>query len=395
MGRVGWWKKNGVVRLPKGRLVQACAGLSRIQCRSNEEYLEDLTCPICLHLFVAPMQCKDGHVFCKACIEKVLQSKEECPMDCRRLQVADLSRALVVENMMDKMRVLCPHAAQHTEGEDCGWVGKVSERQSHLDNECQYAEVPCLHDGCEVRVQRRVMIEHAVSCEQRVEECRRCGEGRVFARHAQHRLRCPMVPVVCKPGCEKSFLRQDIKAHEQVCPEVPVECVFKPSGCAVGTLLRKDVAAHERDAAGTHAALALQLQLQLQRGTTVSVRWRVEDVEAKMAAGDVVCSKKIMMRSATEPETPFGFNVEIEFDEGEEVGEINFYCAERVGVSLTLCKADSEEGIVLPSGFGWSVTYATLRESHVAADGSITILVTLCAAQLPRLKCLCDLGTSS
>ena len=351
------------------------------------------------------MQCKDGHVFCKACIKKVLQKKKECPMDCRRLQVAGLSRALVVENMMDKMRVLCPHAAQHTEGEDCGWVGKVSERQSHLDDECQYAEVPCPHDGCEVRVQRRVMIEHAVSCEQRVEECRRCGEGRVFARHAQHRLRCPMVPVVCKPGCEKSFLRQDIKAHEQVCPEVPVECVFKRCGCSVGALLRKDVAAHERDAAVTHAALALQETAALRRevdtlstqAAPVSVRWRVADIEAKMVAGDAVCSKEIMMRSSTGTRSPFGLKLMIEFEKGMCCLCVTTVCDARLCLdrtSVTLCKTNSEKGIrgryratdVVEGGMALGlhdlrVPFATLRRSHVAADGSITILATLRAAQ--------------
>ena len=80
-----------------------------MQCESNEEHLGDLTCSICLEIFVEPMQCKEGHIFCKACIEKTLAEKEECPMDRSKLQVADLGRALVVENIIGRMSTWTSH----------------------------------------------------------------------------------------------------------------------------------------------------------------------------------------------------------------------------------------------------------------------------------------------
>eukprot|EP00754_Rhynchopus_humris_P033080 Rhum_TRINITY_DN15443_c3_g3::Rhum_TRINITY_DN15443_c3_g3_i9::g.157270::m.157270 len=304
-----------------GQKKEAASHSDRMQCQSDEAHLGDLTCSICLEIFVAPMQCKQGHVFCKACIERTLKKKKQCPMDRSRLQVADLSRALLVENMISRKRVRCPHASQHTDDEDgCGWVGKVSERQKHLADECEHTLVPCPHDGCEVRVQRRMVMEHAASCEQRVEACELCSVGVVVAHHAQHEEECPMGTVVCpRFGCEALSRRKDAAAHEDVCPMVQVECAFAVCGCTVGTLLRKDVAGHERDAAAVHAALALQeskslkqkalqesqsrtnetaqlrkdietLQARLNRSAEaatrpVSVRWRVEEVEAKIATG--------------------------------------------------------------------------------------------------------------
>ena len=215
-------------------------------CLVDRDCAEHFECTICYELVVVPMQCKEGHLFCRACIERALQTKKNCPTCRRPLRNGDLCRNLVLEKIMDKMTARCVHAAQHTEGEDCGWVGKVSEWQSHLDDECQYAEVPCPHDGCEVRVQRRVMVEHSTSCEQRVEACGLgCGEGVVFAHRVQHEEVCPLVPVVCpRPGCSVGFLRKDTGAHEQVCPEMPVECEYHASGCTPDTLLRKDEAAH-------------------------------------------------------------------------------------------------------------------------------------------------------
>ena len=387
-----------------------------MQCESNEEHLGDLTCSICLEVFVEPMQCKQGHVFCKACIEKTLEEKEECPMDRSKLLKADLSRALVVENLIGRTRVRCPHASQHTDGaEHCDWLGPVSERQEHFDDECGHTLVPCPHDGCGVRVQRRVVSEHAASCEQRVEACERCGEEGVVSQRAQHEEECPMGTVVCpRAGCEASGVRKETAEHEAVCPMMQVECAFEVCGCTVGTLLRKDVAAHERDAAAVHAALALQesksqaketakLQAELRRSAEaatgpVSVRWRVEDVEAKIASGGDFFSKEILMPG---PQTPLRFKVWITFKGTGAVGlNIKSYCDDQTsldGTSLTLCGDDdinvgrrtrtfSFDVFEPQESRGWDefVSGAELR-SHVAADGSITILATLVARRVVKV----------
>ena len=150
------------------------------------------------------------------------EPQEECPMDRSKLLKADLSRALVVENLIGRTRVRCPHASQHTDGaEHCDWLGPVSERQEHLDKGCEHTLVPCPHDGCEVRVQRRVVSEHAASCEQRVETCERCGEGGAVSQRAQHEEECPMKRVACPlDGCGALNRRKETAEHEAVCPSL-------------------------------------------------------------------------------------------------------------------------------------------------------------------------------
>ena len=432
---------------------------------------DEFVCSICLEVFVEPMQCKEGHIFCKACIEKTLKKKKECPMDRSKLLKADLSRVRAVENLISRKRVRCPHASQHTDDEDgCAWVGKVSERQEHLDDECGHTLVPCPHDGCEVSVQRRVVSEHAASCEHCVEACERCGEEGVVSQRAQHEEECPMGTVVCpRAGCEASGVRKETAEHEAVCPMMQVECAFEVCGCTVGTLLRKDVAAHERDAAAVHAALALQEsksqaketaklrtettaltkeRTRLRTETTVltketaklktettaltiekaklkhetvslkqhvcmlqatlrsaeamgpvSVQWRVDNVDAKIAAPCFSFSKDILLQSSNGRQKPLCFQFSITFMLGNlGVCLHSLYgnpTCDLEGTSLTLCKGDSNEGragppipsatVVEPgSTFSWPpfVTCAELRKSYVAADGSITILSTLVARQV-------------
>ena len=223
------------------------------------------------------------------------------------------------------------------------------------------------------------------------------------------RVACPL------DGCGALNRRKETAEHEAVCPMMQVECAFEVCGCTVGTLLRKDVAAHERDAAAVHAALALQesksqakvvntLQAELQRSAEaatgpVSVRWRVENVEAKIASGGDFFSKKILMRSSTGPLTPLCFSIYITFKKGTgDVGlNIESDCSNPTyleGSSLTLCKADGKKGFnrtfsseteLQPcQSLGWNtfISGAELRASHVAADGSITILATLVARQV-------------
>eukprot|EP00754_Rhynchopus_humris_P033073 Rhum_TRINITY_DN15443_c3_g3::Rhum_TRINITY_DN15443_c3_g3_i4::g.157252::m.157252 len=391
-----------------GQKKEAASHSDRMQCQSDEAHLGDLTCSICLEIFVAPMQCKQGHVFCKACIERTLKKKKQCPMDRSRLQVADLSRALLVENMISRKRVRCPHASQHTDDEDgCGWVGKVSERQKHLADECEHTLVPCPHASCEVRVQRRVVSEHVVSCEQRVEECALCGEYGAVSQRAQHEEECPMGAVVCpRAGCDASGVRKDAAEHEAVCPMVQLRCVFEVCGCTVGTLLRKDVAGHERDAAAVHAALALAAYRKagepVQRSERASeerramIEWKIDGIEANIVKGNSLFSRPVTVPGGADAQ-PCRLQLKMKIERGVyrfsirnrhlEGGCNTKVCLD--GTAITLLPSESGVSLVkhfssnsfarIGSSYGWSdfVSVAELRQSHITND-SITIRAELC-----------------
>ena len=74
-----------------------------------------------------------------------------------------------------RKRPRCPHAAQRTGDEGCAWTGV--DVQKHINTQCLHTPVPCPHDGCEVRRERRAMAKHAERCKQRLEECPYKGIG--------------------------------------------------------------------------------------------------------------------------------------------------------------------------------------------------------------------------
>src|SRR5689334_20165991 len=53
-------------------------------------------CCICHLLLEDPVQCKDGHLFCRKCIEQWLSNNKTCPVDRATLGLSDLAKNLYV-----------------------------------------------------------------------------------------------------------------------------------------------------------------------------------------------------------------------------------------------------------------------------------------------------------
>ena len=276
---------------------------------------EELVCLLCTCVLKQPHSCQAGHTFCRECIAEWFQRSQTCPVDREPLgSLETLTRQRPLENMISRLTVRCPYhgvengrpakkrrasrpdenpsepqAAQQG-GAGCSWTGRLSDRDTHLANECDFARKLCAHAGCGERVPVAELAAHATSC--------------------RHR------PVVCE-HCSTRSKAHLLDAHKRSCPSMPVACPYEGCGCNERPL-RKYVDRHLTDARREHAELTGQ---QLKRiATTVQHRtvWTVGGVAAKArGSSGVVLSPELTLdvgRAAR-------FRVLVHFeDDGEMIG---------------------------------------------------------------------------
>ena len=76
-----------------------------------DELCEEYLCAICQQLVLDPYTvCPDEHVFCRACLRKWLDTKEECPT-CRTPAVGAPHRLRIINNAVEKLALRVLDAA--------------------------------------------------------------------------------------------------------------------------------------------------------------------------------------------------------------------------------------------------------------------------------------------
>eukprot|EP01112_Ceratiomyxa_fruticulosa_P022670 TRINITY_DN838_c0_g1_i4.p1 TRINITY_DN838_c0_g1~~TRINITY_DN838_c0_g1_i4.p1 ORF type:complete len:552 (+),score=88.26 TRINITY_DN838_c0_g1_i4:182-1837(+) len=75
----------------------------------DQETAKELQCGICLQLLSKPRQCKNGHLFCEACIRQSLDRNQECPSCRLPLKLEELARSLFVEKHIRNLKIWCKY----------------------------------------------------------------------------------------------------------------------------------------------------------------------------------------------------------------------------------------------------------------------------------------------
>ncbi|XP_068134665.1 E3 ubiquitin-protein ligase LNX isoform X2 [Hyperolius riggenbachi] len=100
----------------------------------TEEVDDDLTCHICLHALVEPLDTPCGHTYCTLCLTNFLLHENFCPMDRKLIMLQTCKKSTVlVRNLLDKLLVVCPLT------EYCNEVFPRCDLQDHLLNRCKGA----------------------------------------------------------------------------------------------------------------------------------------------------------------------------------------------------------------------------------------------------------------
>ena len=284
----------------------------------NRSSLENhLQCIICSNIQKNPVQCTEGHGYCRSCIVTWKESNQENSSVCPTCKVpldtlvpnrageSILLESLVYcytrlpsltgdnENEEDdgnstitcssigadgKRKMLVGGTGKgcrkKTKASHCTWEGMLKDAADHF-NECPFVGVKCGFDGCDQIVVRSEMAEHRVGCVHRTAMCKWDGCLRHFkvTGMEQHQLVCPRRAVKCPnaaAGCSRIIPFEDLVRHRATCQYEVCACPFADVGCEA-RMLRNEIDKHEDDECKKHNRLLLK-NAQEQRQVIASLK---------------------------------------------------------------------------------------------------------------------------
>jgi hypothetical protein len=134
---------------------------------SNNDFFyvgeDDYTCVICLSapLEMALMQCLEGHLYCKECIDQL----PKCSMCNQDFTVSKPSRNRLAESIVAQLAVVCPNL-------NCSVKMKKEGVDDHVKHHCLKAVIPCRFQfmNCGWTSTRAEEPAHQLLCNKRVTE---------------------------------------------------------------------------------------------------------------------------------------------------------------------------------------------------------------------------------
>ena len=233
--------------------------LKRLAANWSETYgyhfvasLTDVTCPICHDVIkdAHVTSCCEGH-FCEHCINRILYSKDSCPLCREKIFEAVPSKkySLKVQSLEVYCKMIC---------RGCPWTGPLRDVTAHLDakgGSCRFVDVEC-PNKCGAQIIRDSLPLHLqVACSKSESSCPYCREKLTKGDLTRHWTNCPSYPLPCPNLCGVGTLKRcQMEPHLQECPFHPVECEFFHAGCT-DKIKRRDVSKHAEESTQAHLTL--------------------------------------------------------------------------------------------------------------------------------------------
>ena len=206
---------------------------------------EECPCPVCLEVQLVPYQVSCcGKIFCKSCLDQLVWKRQNCP-NCRKyFSRNDCFRDLNTERKINQLRVHCEYNKKGCEWvgrlkdmkelhfaecpyflvpctnvtnvkdkkkrpvKRCGVLVQRQELNKHMTELCEWKQVECAHckskgthhfitgvhitvcpdvlvlcsnEGCEIKVERKLLPEHRTSCPKELISCRYSSVGQLYS----------------------------------------------------------------------------------------------------------------------------------------------------------------------------------------------------------------------
>lgn len=193
-------------------------------------------CPLCEGVYFDPVVDNCGHVFCKSCLTRQLETEKICPFSKNRLEVGNFNTLQIVNNILEQQSVVCKNRHFH-----CDWTGKLLDLQVHLNVNCKRQLVNCPNEGCEKKIFREEVPTHSAQCDYRIISCIDCQIQISFILMTDHQEICPMFKLQCPQQCDSLIQRKNIDIHiRDSCINTYIVCPYAHYGCET-KLMKKEL----------------------------------------------------------------------------------------------------------------------------------------------------------
>ena len=248
------------------------------ECEFVDQVPEDYFCKQCSHVAREPTIASCcTEVFCKACIEAVIEDKKPCP-SCQETEISYIPH----KKYQPKILALRVHCSLKDRG--CEWTGQLQHLDAHLDlttGDCVYVDVDC-PSKCDQKVQKCNVDTHLANhCPNRDYTCPHCSFKATFREVSEHFEVCPYYPLVCPNRCGASFERDVLEDHMKMCSQQMVRCRFSYAGCEA-EFTRDHQKEHMEQNIQKHLALVAAATLRISQAFEQSLQEQQQEFDQKL-----------------------------------------------------------------------------------------------------------------
>lgn len=192
----------------------------------DQDSLSEMVCVVCDGIIKQVMMDACGHYFGQACIEEKLAKLSVCPVTGCEIDPQRLAPCLPLNNLIQRLSVRCQ------ESDQCNWMGKCSEWEAHILNDCLFVTVNCVHTHCTFKDKRKSIEKHQNDCHFATVTCNDCKRTLIRAELGDHSGTCEFKKIICPLNCREIIMRRDVNEHLNVtCSMREMECELAPLGC--------------------------------------------------------------------------------------------------------------------------------------------------------------------
>ncbi len=121
---------------------------------TDENQANTYLCTICQFIChdVVSVECGNGHIFCRSCMETYVKHSNQCP-NCQK-PITSIHDAKFVDRLIQSLQVKCisciPSYIQPYSNKlssQCQWKGALREADGHYQTTCPYTLLKCKQCG--------------------------------------------------------------------------------------------------------------------------------------------------------------------------------------------------------------------------------------------------------